>query len=667
MKKGMISGCGIFIIMLFTAALFSTPLLAAEFTADVDQRLNGRELTGKIFVKGEKYCVEMQDARGNRMVVIVDQKSDMTIALDPKRKQYMETKTSGMFSLMNDPFQSARHTEAKYKKTLLGREKISGYACEKLRFESNKKELMTVWKSKKLAFFLKITLPDKKHSFIQLKNIKERSIEDDRFKVPAGYTSQEEARKREKQKREREEAALPVVTKQVKGEVPWARRIGPGGEMRVKVDPKKSVRFKFENLIKGESVITVKAFSKGRPIKMDIKETYSLKGKGRSTKPLLGMQNRADEVAIRVQKGKIIATIINEESSFAKDKIQTFFMLTGIRKFTQGKFLVSKRNLRLVITGDSQDGTESRFKVQFYKGDYKDKVDESETVLKNGRSKTWEYPASKGIRTLEITLAEHGGIKVRIEQPAFKKAVKPRAPAKIITTAPKKRIKKVSGKTAPGKSPGPRLSRKQSRIIIKALNANDIAAVESELDKGMDVNSMLYGGTLLMRAANLSTADMVRMLISRGADLNYRTRRGDDALSVGMSNSRHWKEVVPALVKAGITIDEKTPIWKLGFKTKRGKLLPEAKKTLNLLFAKGASPDCYTGSKKTTVIMYYAKKGWLDPIKFFLDHGANVNARTTDGRTPLSIALKKPRRREKESQKRERQEVIKLLKSRGAK
>jgi len=33
MKKGMISGCGIFIIMLFTAALFSTPLLAAEFTA----------------------------------------------------------------------------------------------------------------------------------------------------------------------------------------------------------------------------------------------------------------------------------------------------------------------------------------------------------------------------------------------------------------------------------------------------------------------------------------------------------------------------------------------------------------------------------------------------------------------------------------------------------
>jgi len=218
-----------------------------------------------------------------------------------------------------------------------------------------------------------------------------------------------------------------------------------------------------------------------------------------------------------------------------------------------------------------------------------------------------------------------------------------------------------------GKSPGPMLSKNQANKIIKAINANDIATVESELDQGMDINSTLYGGTLLMKSANLGTADMVKMLIARGADLNYRNRLGRDALYEGMNNSRHWKEVVPALVEAGITIDEKTPVWIIGYKTRKGKLLPEAKKTLELLFAKGASPDCYTGNKKTTILMYYAKKGWLDPIQFFLDHGANVNARTTDGHTPLSIAMKKPRRKERPMQKRERKAVIELLKSRGAK
>ena len=88
---------------------------------------------------------------------------------------------------------------------------------------------------------------------------------------------------------------------------------------------------------------------------------------------------------------------------------------------------------------------------------------------------------------------------------------------------------------------------------------------------------------------------------------------------------------------------------------------------LKLLFAKGASPDCYSSQGKTTVIMYYAKKGWLDPLRFFIDQGANVNARSTDGQTALSEALAKPRRPENAARKKERQDVVKLLKSKGAK
>ena len=663
MRKRIFTGWPMWLVVLLGAALCSTPSMAAEFTADIDQRLNGKDLTGRIFVMGEKYRIEMQDSTGRRMFIIVDQKADLTIVADPAKKEYMETKSSGMLSLMNDPFQSARQMETMAKKKFLGEENLSGYACDKFKFEMEEKEVMTVWKSKKLVFFLKITLPDKKQSFIQLKNIKEQPADETHFQVPVGYAKEEDPRK----KIEREEAALAVVTTTIKGEAPWARRIGQGGEIRVKVDPKKSVRFNIENFTKDESLFTLKAFRNGRPIKMDIKETYALKGKGRSVKPLLGMQNKAEEVAIQVEKGKIIARVFNKESPFAKDKIDTFFMLTGIRPSQRGKFAESKRPFRLVITGDSQDGPESKINVKFYKGDYKDKIDEAETVIANGQSKTWEYPPEKAIKTFEIILAKQGGIKVRIEQPEPVKAVKPKPAPKIVRTTPLKRPGKSVTKTVPGKPLGPRLSKEQASKVIKAINANEVATVESDLDKGMDINAMLYGGTLLMKAANLGTADMVKMLISRGANLNCRTSRGDDALSMAMSNSRHWQQVIPTLVEAGITIDEKTPIWKVAFKTKKGKLLPEAKKILELLFAKGASPDCYTSKKESTVIMYYAKKGWLDPLKFFLDHGADVNARTLDGKTALSMALTKPRRPEKTAQKKEREAIVELLTSKGAK
>ena len=57
---------------------------------------------------------------------------------------------------MNDPFQSARYMETKYKQIFLGEELISGFVCRKLKFEAQGRELMTVWKSKKLGFVLKI-------------------------------------------------------------------------------------------------------------------------------------------------------------------------------------------------------------------------------------------------------------------------------------------------------------------------------------------------------------------------------------------------------------------------------------------------------------------------------------------------------------------------------
>ncbi|MEA3438267.1 MAG: DUF4412 domain-containing protein, partial [Thermodesulfobacteriota bacterium] len=412
---------------------------AADFTADVNQRMHGTDLIGKIFVKGEKYRLEQQDAKKRRMLIIVDQKANLTMVADPAEKNYMETPSQGMLSLMNDPFQSARYMEEKYKKILLGDEIISGFECKKIKYEAQGQETMTVWKSKKLGFVLKITLPDKKKSFIHLKNIKVGAVDKALLQVPAGYAKKEDPTK----KREREEAALSVLTTTISGSAPWARRIGQGGEIRVKVDSKKSVRFKIKNLIKEESVFTITAFRNNQPIKMDIEKTYSLKLKGRRTKKLLGLQNKADEVSVKVDKGKIIAEVMVEESSFAKDKINSFFIMTDIRDSGQGVYLDTGRLLRLSIVSDSQDAAESRVKVSFYKGSYKDKIDGVEVVIKNGQTKSWEYPMNKGIKTLNVEVAKGGGVKVRIEQPAPEKTAAPKKAAASKKAAAAKKAPKV--------------------------------------------------------------------------------------------------------------------------------------------------------------------------------------------------------------------------------
>ena len=437
---------------------------AAEFTADVNHRLHGQDLTGKIFVKGDKYRLEQQDGNNLQMLIIVDQKTNMTIVADPAEKNYMETPSQGVMSLMNDPFQSARSMETKHKKILLGEEMISGIECRKLKFESQGQEMMTVWKSKKLGFVLKITLPDKKKSFIQLKNIKEGAVDEVVFQVPVGYVNKEDARKEAKKKREREKAALNVLTTTVSGSAPWSRRIGQGGEIRVKVDSKKSVRFKMENLIKEESIFTITAFRNNKPIKMDIEKTYSLKLEGRRLEKLLGLQNRADEVSVKVDKGKIIAGITLEKSSFAKDKIiKSFFIMTGIRDSEQSVFVDTRYSLRLSITSDSQDSAESGVKLRFIKGGTgEDKIiDEAEVVLKNGQTKSWTYPMDKGIQLLKIEVARGGGVKVRIEQPASEKAVAaktappkkaaPKNAPKIVRTTPSKQTAKFSSKTSRSK------------------------------------------------------------------------------------------------------------------------------------------------------------------------------------------------------------------------
>jgi hypothetical protein len=382
---------------------------------------------------------------------------------------------------MNNPFEAYNRIRKNYKSRTSGSETIAGIKCDKVILSDAGQDLMIAWVARPYDFPIRIENPATRDR-VELKNIKEGRIDKEKFQVPAGYTEMEDPAR----KRAREEAALPFLTTTATGMAPWVRRIGPSGEMRVAVDPEKSVRIKFENFTQDESNFTIKGFRAGQPIKLDCQYTsFSLKGKGRRDECLVGPQNQAEEISVTVEKGKIIAEVFNKESSFShEDKRETFFIATGIQNSRRSAKVDPTRQIRLSITSDSQDGPESKIKVTFYKDqDRKDKVNETDVVLANGKSKTWDYPVENGIKNVAINVAKGGGVQVILEQPApVKKAAAKKHTVKK-ASQPKPKVTDVFTVTHPYGTSKPLAPGKDLVITVTGLAAGASGKIDLYTDR----------------------------------------------------------------------------------------------------------------------------------------------------------------------------------------
>jgi len=403
---------------------------ATSFSADLVKTEGGKTQTSQFLLRDHLYRLDVVED-GHELIILVNRETGKTRIVIPAEKQYREIKNSSFLSVMNNPFEAYNRIRKDYESRTSGTETIAGIRCNKEILSDAGQDLMTAWVARPYDFPIRIENPATGDR-VELQNITEGRIDKAKFQVPAGYTEKEDPAR----KRAREEAALPFLTTTATGTAPWARRIGPSGEMRVAVDPEKSVRIKFENFTQGESVFTIKGFRSGQPIKLDCRRTtFSLKGKGRRDECLVGPQNNAEEISVIVEKGKIIAEVFNKESSFShEDKTETFFIATGIQNSRRSAKVDSKRQLRLKITSDSQDGSESKITVTFYKDqDRKDKADEISAVIANGKSKTWDYLPENGIKSVKVDVAKGGGVQVILEQPA---------PGKKAAVAKKRTVKK---------------------------------------------------------------------------------------------------------------------------------------------------------------------------------------------------------------------------------
>ena len=133
---------------------------------------------------------------------------------------------------------------------------------------------------------------------------------------------------------------------------------------------------------------------------------------------------------------------------------------------------------------------------------------------------------------------------------------------------------------------------------------NDGELITSYLDAGIAINGVdKQGKTALIAACESASIDVVKLLLSRGADVNPEPVR----------------YVLPPLLCAVLTDD-----------SRRIELL-------NLLISKGSNLDI-TDTFGGTALHYASVERSFDVIKLLLDNGANPSTRDNDGCTPLHYA-----------------------------
>ena len=159
---------------------------AAEFTADMTINAGGHVMEGKIFVKGHNYRQEM-NTMGQKQVMIFDGNKQTGWILMPSANMYMDLPklTEG-----NSPVTDPKELEKKATKKYLGEETINGHKCKKYLFvfKDSPGTKMTQWISTRLEYPIKMIVEGQRGRMVrEIKNIKETSVSNSLFAVPAGY------------------------------------------------------------------------------------------------------------------------------------------------------------------------------------------------------------------------------------------------------------------------------------------------------------------------------------------------------------------------------------------------------------------------------------------------------------------------------------------------
>ena len=165
--------------------LVPTAAPAAEFSAVIVKRFEGKEFQDKIYVKGDKVYGEVDNGAGATIVIMRRDKKVAWIVM-PDQQMYTEMPYSE--ELMKGLRPVTDLSAAKH----LGTETVNGYLTDKFEMsvKTNGGQMKHfMWVSKKLGTSIKETSVDGSY-LMEYRDIKEGDVADQVFEVPAGFKKQ---------------------------------------------------------------------------------------------------------------------------------------------------------------------------------------------------------------------------------------------------------------------------------------------------------------------------------------------------------------------------------------------------------------------------------------------------------------------------------------------
>jgi ankyrin repeat protein len=173
----------------------------------------------------------------------------------------------------------------------------------------------------------------------------------------------------------------------------------------------------------------------------------------------------------------------------------------------------------------------------------------------------------------------------------------------------------------------------QSEAFYAAIRANDLARLETILKQGANVNIRDGRGlTPLMYCAVVGSAEVMKFLIDKGADVKATNAFGSTALMWSVTDL----EKVRLLVEHGADVNVVS-------KKKRTALLLAAMSdqsagTVRFLIGKGANLNALDDANTTVLNAATGYGNDTETIRLLIDAGQDVNAADTTGITPLMNA-----------------------------
>jgi ankyrin repeat protein len=171
--------------------------------------------------------------------------------------------------------------------------------------------------------------------------------------------------------------------------------------------------------------------------------------------------------------------------------------------------------------------------------------------------------------------------------------------------------------------------------LIKAAGAGRTEIVRYLLSRGADVNGRGFEGTALIAAVGRGFDDVVEVLLKAGADIKATTDQGSTAFHAAVFAGH--LDVAEQLLKAGGEVDAKDKHGFTPLVSAASVCNPEA---LRFLASNGARIDAigqleYGGS---TALTTASRTGQVDCVRTLLELGANPALKMKDGATALSNA-----------------------------